>query len=250
MLPARFASRSTSERGTPPARSSAREGVDAVAVCFLHSYANPDARAHRRRHRPQARCPMLRFAVARNSARVSRVRTHVDHGRERLYRSRVSAATSATCSRSLDALGFRGELAIMQSNGGVMSPPSRGAASGDDDGIRAGRRNHRVGASWHGARLSADVVSFDMGGTTAKASLVRGGEPTMARRLLRRRLCQRASGDGAGGRCRRSRRGRRQHRLDRRSRRAEGRPAKRRRRCPGRSAIAAAASNRPSPTPT
>ena len=75
-----------------------------------------------------------------------------------------------------------------------------------------------------------NVISFDMGGTTAKASLIRDGEPTHGARLLRRRLRQRPSGDAADDRRRRGRRRRRQHRLDRRYRRTQGRPAQRRRR--------------------
>ena len=43
-----------------------------------------------------------------------------------------------------------------------------------------GRRHHRLGAGRQARWAIANVISFDMGGTTAKASLVRGGEPTMA----------------------------------------------------------------------
>ena len=86
----------------------------------------------------------------------------------------------------------------MQSNGGVMTPEAARRRAGGDDGIRPGRRHHRVGARSAKTLGYGNVISFDMGGTTAKASLVRDGEPTMARGLLRRRLCQRPSGDGAG----------------------------------------------------
>ena len=57
----------------------------------------------------------------------------------------------------------------------------RDRAAGDDDGIGPGRRHHRLGRV--GKALGyTNVVSFDMGGTTAKASLVRDGEPTFAPR--------------------------------------------------------------------
>ena len=136
---------------------------------------------------------------------------------------------SATCSRASNDIGFKGELAIMQSNGGVMvaataiKRPVTMMESGPVGGI--------IASAEIGRRLGyANVISFDMGGTTAKASLVRDGEAGDGGRLLRRRLCLGPSGDDAGRRCRRSRRRRRLDRLDRRGRRAQGRPAERGRR--------------------
>src|SRR5260370_6376725 len=80
---------------------------------------------------------------------------------------------------SLGEIGFRGDLSIMRSNGGVMTPeiaterPAAMMESGPVGGIIA---SAQVGQ----ALGSANVISFDMGGTTAKASLVRDGAPTMA----------------------------------------------------------------------
>ena len=75
--------------------------------------------------------------------------------------------------------GFTGALLIMQSNGGVMAPstakvlPVAILESGPVGGfIAAARTGVRLGHS--------NVIAFDMGGTTAKANLVRDGEPTMA----------------------------------------------------------------------
>ncbi|HSV24508.1 MAG TPA: hydantoinase/oxoprolinase family protein, partial [Xanthobacteraceae bacterium] len=80
---------------------------------------------------------------------------------------------------SLGDIGFRGNLSIMRSNGGVMTPevatarPAAMMESGPVGGI--------IAAAQIGRQLGcADVISFDMGGTTAKASLVRRGEPTMS----------------------------------------------------------------------
>ena len=89
-----------------------------------------------------------------------------------------------------------------------------------------------------------------MGGTTAKASLIRDGEPTHGARLLRRRLRERPSGDAADDRRGRGRRRRRQHRLARRRRRASRSARTAPAPIPARSATAAAAPSRPSPTPT
>src|SRR5437763_1989096 len=80
---------------------------------------------------------------------------------------------------SLAEIGFRGDLSIMRSNGGVMTPeiaterPVAMMESGPVGGIIA---SAQVGL----ALGFKNVISFDMGGTTAKASLVRDGEPTLA----------------------------------------------------------------------
>jgi N-methylhydantoinase A len=75
--------------------------------------------------------------------------------------------------------GFRGTLFIMQSNGGVMAPASAREIpvalmeSGPVGGINA--------SAQVGTRLGyGNVVAFDMGGTTAKASLIRDGKPSVA----------------------------------------------------------------------
>ena len=84
-----------------------------------------------------------------------------------------------TLAQNLGAIGFAGNLSIMRSNGGVMTPevaterPVAMMESGPVGGIIA---SAQVGL----ALGYQNVISFDMGGTTAKASLVRGGEPSMA----------------------------------------------------------------------
>ena len=128
------------------------EGVEAVAVCFLHAYANPDHERAAGEAHPQGDAGRLPLAVARHPARVPRVRAHVDHGGERLYRPQgrrlceepeVEPRRHRLQGRSLDhALERRRDDA----GGGDRAP-------GGDDGIRAGRRHHRLGAGWPRARL-------------------------------------------------------------------------------------------------
>jgi N-methylhydantoinase A len=74
----------------------------------------------------------------------------------------------------LDAAGVGGQLLIMQSNGGIMSAeaatelPAQLVESGPAAGVIAA---HRLAA-----RLDLpNLITFDMGGTTAKASLIEGG---------------------------------------------------------------------------
>src|SRR6201988_4437927 len=85
----------------------------------------------------------------------------------------------ASLESSLGRIGFKGDLSIMRSNGGVMTPeiaterPVAMMESGPVGGIIASARV--------GVELGyPNVISFDMGGPPAKAILVRAGEPTLA----------------------------------------------------------------------
>jgi len=159
-------------------RALAAAGVEAVAVCFLHSYVNPEHE---------------RIAGEMIAAAVPGAYLSLSHRILREYREFERMSTTVvnayigpkvggyvkSLSSDLGAIGFRGALAIMRSNGGVMTPevaterPAAMMESGPVGGIIAAAQ---VGqALGHG-----NVISFDMGGTTAKASLIRDGEPTMA----------------------------------------------------------------------
>jgi N-methylhydantoinase A len=156
----------------------ARLGVDAVAVCFLHSYANPE---HERVAGEIVKellpnCYVsLSHEILREYREYERISTTVVNA----YIAPTVGGYVRSLQTRLSSLGFGGELAIMQSNGGVMSPeaavlrPVMMMESGPVGGIIA---SAEVGK----ALGYPDVVSFDMGGTTAKASLIRAGVPTMA----------------------------------------------------------------------
>ena len=156
----------------------AADGSEAVAVCFLHSYANP---AHEQavgrllKERLPGHYVSLSHEVFREFREYERMSTTVVNA---YIGPRVGGYVRGLEAR-LKEIGFRGDLAIMQSNGGVMTPgvavnkPVAMMESGPVGGIIASARIGR-------ALGLANVISFDMGGTTAKASLIRDGEPTMA----------------------------------------------------------------------
>lgn len=159
-------------------RRLAQEDVEAVAVCFLHSYVNPEheraAGEIVRRALPGAYVS-LSHEILREYREFERTSTTVVNA----YVGPEVAGYVRTLKTSLAEIGFRGELAIMQSNGGVMTPevaserPVAMMESGPVGGIIASARTGR-------ALGFPNAISFDMGGTTAKASLIRDGEPTMA----------------------------------------------------------------------
>jgi N-methylhydantoinase A len=159
-------------------RALAAEGVEAVAVCLLHAYANPE---HERvvgamvsEVLPHAYLS-LSHDILREYREFERMSTTVVNA---YIGPRVGGYVKSLHS-SLGQVGFRGDLSIMRSNGGVMTPevaterPVAMMESGPVGGIIA---SARVGQTLG----FANVISFDMGGTTAKASLVRDGEPTLA----------------------------------------------------------------------
>ena len=159
-------------------RALAAEGVEAVAVCFLHSYVNPE---HERIAGDMIRAALpdaylsLSHQILREYREFERMSTTVVNA----YIGPKVGGYVKSLSSSLGDIGFRGALSIMRSNGGVMTPeiaterPVAMMESGPVGGIIA---SAQVGQ----ALGFPNVISFDMGGTTAKASLIRDGEATMA----------------------------------------------------------------------
>lgn len=152
-----------------------REGVEAVAVCFLHSYVNP---AHEARAAEILRASLPGVAVVA-SHEVDP--THREF--ERFSTAVVNAALKPVLSRYFRVLEGRlrevaggASLLIMKSDGGYLSAAEacRVPASTIESGPAAGA----VGAAALARELGVErVLSFDMGGTTAKVATIVGGEP-------------------------------------------------------------------------
>jgi len=153
-------------------------GVEAIAISFLHSYANPEherqAGAIVRRNLPSAYLS-LSHEILREYREFERTSTTVVNA----YIGPKVGGYVKNLKDDLGKVGFHGDLAIMRSNGGVMTPevatdrPVAMMESGPVGGIIASARvGHALGFP--------NVISFDMGGTTAKTSLIRDSEPTMA----------------------------------------------------------------------
>ncbi|MFI6597117.1 hydantoinase/oxoprolinase family protein [Nonomuraea sp. NPDC050536] len=146
-----------------------RRGIESAAVCLLHSYANP---AHE-----QQVAAILRETV-RNVVASSEVWPEIREY-ERATTTIMSAyvgplmASYLTRLRSrLAELGISAPIHVMESGGGVISAElaARRAVSTIESGPAAGVL--AAAATGH-----PDVISFDMGGTTAKTCVVRGGSP-------------------------------------------------------------------------
>ncbi len=150
-------------------------GVEAVAIVFLHSYANS---AHERRARDILQAALPEAVIVTSSEIDPEYREY-----ERASTTVVNALLSPVVSRYLRGLRSRlpqeasgAPLYAMQSSGGITT--IEGAAARPGTIIESGPAAGVVGAAALARRLGCDrVLSFDMGGTTAKAGAIVGGRP-------------------------------------------------------------------------
>ena len=150
-----------------------REGVEAVAICFMNAFANPD---HER-----AAASVVREALADAYLTVSTdllpsIRFY-DRVSTTVLNSYVGPGLSAYLDnllRRLGEIGFAGVLLIMQSNGGVIAPEAaqRRAAVTLLSGPAAGPG---AGLGYARAHGRDDCLTVDMGGTSFDAALAWNG---------------------------------------------------------------------------
>ncbi|MGH1425054.1 MAG: hydantoinase/oxoprolinase family protein [Pseudooceanicola sp.] len=156
-------------------------GCESVVIHFLHAYANP---SHELR--------------AADCLREFWPNAHITLGHALLSESRefergVTAAVNASVQplleryvarldRDLAAGGHRGELLVMNGNGGMVSASTvaREAAktvmSGPASGVMAAAYTGRAA----GVR---DLITYDMGGTSTDVALIRGAEPAVSNEI-------------------------------------------------------------------
>jgi len=156
----------------------AEAGVEALGVSFLHSFTNPE-------HERRARDAVLRAAptmrVSLSSEVVPELREY-----ERTSTTVANVYVQGLVDRYLDELtsrlaqrGFAGRLYVMLSSGGIATVetarrfPIRMLESGPAAGALAA-------AAFGRASGQDDLISFDMGGTTAKLCVVEDGAPLVA----------------------------------------------------------------------
>ena len=144
-----------------------KAGVETVAICFLHAYANP---AHEEEVAEEFR--QAGFSVSLSSKVLPEYREY-----ERMSTTCVNAYVSPLMSHYLGDLEGNigpGRLRVMQSNGGVISAGTasreavRTILSGPAGGVVGGfQAVHFAGYE--------NAISFDMGGTSTDVSLLRAG---------------------------------------------------------------------------
>jgi N-methylhydantoinase A len=167
-------------------RALAKEGVTSLAICFLHAYANP---THERRAAEVVHEEAPAIAVSLSSD-VSPVIREYERTSTTVVNAYVMTAVRhylERLERVLQDLGYRGRLFVMQSGGGIATAetmarfPVRMIESGPAAGAL-------MAAAYGRLTGDADLVAFDMGGTTAKLSLVAGGSPQTVREFELHRI--------------------------------------------------------------
>ncbi|HVB09183.1 MAG TPA: hydantoinase/oxoprolinase family protein, partial [Bacillota bacterium] len=170
------------------------EGVEAVAVCLLHAYANP---AHEQQVEAAVRQGLpgvpvsISSRIAPESGEYERASTTVANA----YVQPLMARYLARIQGSLAEKAPRARLYVVLSNGGLASAeqaqavPVRLVESGPAAGAMAACRY----AAGTGQR---DLIAFDMGGTTAKMCVITAGRPatTHATEVAHRARFKKGSG--------------------------------------------------------
>ena len=169
-------------------------GVESLAIAFLHAYANS---VHERRAKEVIEREFPKLLVSLSSDVSPQIREY-----ERTSTTVVNAYIKPLAESYLDSLageiaklGITAPLFMMLSNGGLTHVaeakrvPMQLLESGPAAGALAG--------ALFGSRSNiADVLAFDMGGTTAKLAMVENGEPLIAYHFEASRAKRFADGSG------------------------------------------------------
>jgi N-methylhydantoinase A len=157
----------------------AKEGIGSAAICFLHSYLNP-AHEERSGELLAQRLPGLGISLS----------SHICPEFREYFRASTTVVNACIrpvvadyvrgIEERLKRQGMKAELLIMQSNGGVLT--FNQAAEKPVYMVESGPAAGVIAANFVGGGLGhADIISFDMGGTTAKAGLIMKGRPKVTK---------------------------------------------------------------------
>jgi 5-oxoprolinase (ATP-hydrolysing) len=170
------------------------EGVEAVAICLLNAYRNPEHEARigelARREFPDLAVSLSSEVVAEISEYERSVTTCANAYVQPLMDSYLKKLERCLADRE-----FGGDLYLMHSAGGLVSLatarafPIRLLESGPAGGALATALFGQLAGK-------QDVISFDMGGTTAKACLIEHGKVEIAPMLEAGRVHRFAKGSG------------------------------------------------------
>jgi N-methylhydantoinase A len=170
------------------------KGIRAIGICYLNSFRNP---AHERRTAEIIAevAPMIRVSLSSEVVAEIREFQRASTTVANVYvQERVSDYLARLQGR-LNAIGFNGSFFIMLSSGGIAtretasrfpvrlleSGPAAGAIAAAHAGVLSGYR---------------DLLSFDMGGTTAKLCVIEDGQPLKAHEFEVNRVYRFRKGSG------------------------------------------------------
>ena len=155
-----------------------REGIEAVAVCLVHAYVNPEHEL-KARETLERECPGLSVTLSHEIAREWREYERASTAVINAYVAPRVESYLRNLEDELGNLGVSAALHVMQSNGGITT-----AAKARRQPIQT-LLSGPVGGTIGGAALSRatgrpNLLCVDMGGTSFDLSLIVDGQPTVS----------------------------------------------------------------------
>jgi N-methylhydantoinase A len=166
------------EEAAALARALVARGVQAAALCLLNAYRN-GANERAARDAMQAAAPALHVAISSEVSPQIREYPRASTTVMNAYTQPIVAPYLEALAAELARRGFPNRPLIMLSNGGVVGTQVAGAFPVRM--IESGPAAGALAAAHFAEALGPDrLLSFDMGGTTAKACLILGRKPLVA----------------------------------------------------------------------
>ena len=159
------------------AREIARRGYDAVAVAFLHSYANPD-HEHKMRVILEQEAPNVEITLSNELSREYREYERTSTAVLDAYIKPIMRSYLKALEQELERRGFEGSFLMSRSGGGAMTASA--AREQPVNLILSGPAGGVVGAAAFSKLIDRpNLITIDMGGTSLDASLVLDGAPVL-----------------------------------------------------------------------
>jgi N-methylhydantoinase A len=171
-----------------------RDGVEALAVVLLHSFRNP---AHERivREVVESEFPSLTLSLSSDVMPEIREFERTSTTVANVYVKPIARRYLTKLRTEVRQLGFRGDLYIMLSNGGITTCET--ASEYPVRLIESGPAAGALAASFYSQLKGLDhVISFDMGGTTAKICVIDQGQPMVTTEFEVARMYRFKKGSG------------------------------------------------------
>jgi len=170
------------------------DGVEAIAVCLMHAYRNPEHERLAKRIL-ERECPEIPISISSEVAPEIREYQRASTTCANAYVQPRIAHYLARLQDRLRVMRLSGKLYIMLSNGGITTV--RAAREFPIQLIESGPAAGAMAAGYYGLLTNTSgLISFDMGGTTAKMCLVDRGWPSRVHELEAGRVRRFRKGSG------------------------------------------------------
>lgn len=171
-----------------------KQGVGSIGVCFLHAFANPE-------HEQQVgaylreQYPDLYFSLSSEIMPEIREYERSSATAMNAYVQPITDEYLGNLQHRLQKLGFDGTINIMISSGKLTT--IGGARKTPIQLLESGPAGGTMAAVFFGANMhKSNLLAFDMGGTTAKASLITDGRPEITNQFEAARVMRFKKGSG------------------------------------------------------